>query len=265
MNRPAIMGILNITPDSFSGDGVSAGEALQRARQLVDEGADIVDLGAESTRPGAIALTAEEEWARLELALLRLNEQSWRHRFRLSIDTRHALTASRALAIGIEIINDVGGLADDAMCETLEEHECDIVVMHSLTVPADPQVTLPTDCDVVAEILAWKAKLMARATAHGIGTHRLIYDPGIGFGKTAEQSLALVNRAAELKQSGGRWLFGHSRKSFMKLLADAPAGSRDELTRDLSKKLAQAGIDYLRVHDVVGHAAMFDGLSESKN
>lgn len=258
MNRPAIMGILNLTPDSFSGDGVEAGDALKRGRELLADGADIIDLGAESTRPGAMPLLPEAEWARLEPVLYAINEQPWRQSVRLSVDTRHAVTASRALDVGVDFINDVSGFTDASMAEVLEEHECDIVVMHALSVPVDPARTLPETCDVVAEILAWKAQITARAQQHGVATHRLIYDPGIGFGKTAEQSLALIQRAAELKASGGRWLFGHSRKSFMKRMTDAPPEARDALTRQFSLDLAKAGIDYLRVHDVAGHANMFD-------
>lgn len=258
MNRPAIMGILNITPDSFSGDGIAVSEALARARRLMEEGADILDIGAESTRPGAIPLLPEQEWARLEPALLAMVDQPWRQHVRISIDTRHASTATRVLDLGIDIINDVGALGDAAMAEALEEHECDVVVMHALTLPADPEITLPQGSDVVKEIVKWKASVTHLAESRGIAAHRLIYDPGIGFGKTAEQSLALIQRAAELKASGGRWLFGHSRKSFMKLMTDVPAGARDELTRSFSLQLAQAGVDYLRVHDVAGHVRMFD-------
>lgn len=258
MNRPAIMGIVNVTPDSFSGDGLLADAAVAYARLLMGAGADILDMGAESTRPNAKAIPEEEEWERLKPVLLRITDQEWRPRVRISIDTRHAQTAARALAIGVEIINDVSGLVDDAMLEVLEEHDCDIVVMHALSIPADPKVTWPENTDAVAEILQWKTQVTQHAASRGVASHRLIYDPGIGFGKTAEQSLALVERAAELKHSGGRWLYGHSRKSFMKLLSDAPAEARDELTLQFSEQLACDGIDYLRVHDVVGHVKWFD-------
>jgi dihydropteroate synthase len=260
MNRPTIMGILNVTPDSFSGDGKLADAAIANARLLMGAGADILDIGAESTRPNAKSLTDDEEWARLEPVLSGIIEESWRPRVRLSIDTRHAQTAARALDMGIEIINDVSGLVDDAMLEVLEEHDCDIVVMHALGIPADPKVMLPENVDVVDEILAWKAAVTTHANARGVPSHRLIYDPGIGFGKTADQSLALVQRAGELKRSGGRWLYGHSRKSFMKLLTDAPVEARDGLTLQFSEQLARDGIDYLRVHDVIGHVNRFDAL-----
>lgn len=257
MKRPALMGILNVTPDSFSGDGLLDKGPVARTRALMEQGADIVDIGAESTRPGAEMLSADQEWKRLGPVLEGIIAHDWRPRIRLSVDTRHALTASRALAIGVEIINDVSGLADSNMREVLGEHRNDIVVMHALDVPVNPANTLPPDCDVVAEILRWKARITATALDHGITPEQLIYDPGIGFGKTAEQSLKLIESAAELKQSGGRWLFGHSRKSFMKLLSDAPAEERDGLTLKFSEQLAEAGIDYLRVHDIIGHVQRF--------
>ena len=162
-------------------------------------------------------LAADEEWQRLGPVLEGIVRQNWRERVRLSVDTRQSQTAARALALGVDIINDVGGLSDFMMAEILEGYGCDIVVMHALSIPADPAITLPPDCDVVAEILAWKARITSHAEAHGIAKERLIYDVGIGFGKTAEQSLTLVNSADKLVKSGGRWLFGHSRKSFLKL------------------------------------------------
>ena len=257
MKRPALVGILNLTPDSFSGDGVSANDALALARQMMMDGADMIDIGAESTRPSATPLSDAQEWARLSPFLHALLEADWRPRTRLSIDTRHALTASRALDLGIDIINDVGGLRDNAMAELLSGHDGDIIVMHALSIPADRAQTLPEDCDVVAELLAWKETVTARAISHGIAPERLIYDVGIGFGKTAKQSLALVHAAPQFHQSGGRWLYGHSRKSFMTLFSDADASARDDLTLAFSAQLAAANVDYLRVHNVARHAALF--------
>jgi dihydropteroate synthase len=256
MKRPAIMGIVNVTPDSFSGDGVLAEAAIRHAHALMEKGADILDIGAESTRPNATPLSADEEWARLGPVLEGIVAQRWRMRLRLSVDTRHAQTAARALAMGVDIINDVSGLADPAMAEILAEHACDIVVMHALSIPANPLLTLPEDCDIVAEILAWKNHIASHATLRGIGAERLIYDPGIGFGKTAQQSLTLVQSADILTKTGGRWLFGHSRKSFLKLVTDAPADARDEATLAFSAQLAEAGVDYLRVHNVARHVAL---------
>ncbi len=256
MNRPALMGIVNVTPDSFSGDGKLAGDAVLHAERLLNEGADILDLGGESTRPGATVLSAEEEWARLEPVLSGIIDQPWRMRVRLSVDTRHAETAERALGMGIDIINDVGGLREVAMLETLEAHNCDIVVMHALSIPADPSQVLPPDCDVVAEILRWKKEAITRAGDHGIAPERLIFDPGIGFGKSAVQSRALVEGAAQLRASGGRWLVGHSRKSFLGL-KEAGNDAKDAATLEISLKLAEAGVDYLRVHNIALHAKRF--------
>lgn len=260
MKRPALVGIVNVTPDSFSGDGVHAERALALAGQLVRDGADIIDIGAESTRPGATPLTAEEEWARLAPVLSAIIHAPWRRQVRLSVDTRHALAASRALDLGVEIINDVSGLADHAMAQLLSGHDGDVVVMHALSIPADAAQTLPAECDVVAELLAWKASITAQAVGHGIAAERLIYDVGIGFGKTPAQSLALILAAAQFQQSGGRWLFGHSRKSFLKLFTNADAPLRDDLTLAFSAQLAQAGVDFIRVHAVARHTALFEQL-----
>ena len=257
IHRPAIMGILNVTPDSFSGDGKMAQAAISHAHRLAEDGADILDLGAESTRPGAAPVSADDEWARLGPVLHGIVEHAWRMQVRLSVDTRHAQTAARALDLGVEIINDVGGLRDAAMLETLEEHGCDIVVMHALSVPVDPAVRLPESCDVVEAILEWKAQVTAQAVARGIAPERLIYDPGIGFGKSAVQSRRLIDAAGTLMKSGGRWLIGHSRKSFLGLDESATLAMRDEATLALSVQLAQAGVDYLRVHDVARHVAFF--------
>lgn len=255
------MGILNVTPDSFSGDGQLGDAAIAAAARLVAEGADVLDIGAESTRPNGVALDSDDEWARLAPVLAALAHAPWRHRVRLSVDTRHAATAARALALGADIVNDVTGLADPGMLDVLLAHPaCDVVVMHALTVPVDPSVTLPADCDVVQEMLRWRDAITDRAMAAGLDPARLVYDPGIGFGKTAPQSLVLVHRAAALVGSGGRWLFGHSRKSFLKLFTPADAAQRDDLTLALSAQLADAGVQILRVHAVGRHVRLFDQL-----
>jgi dihydropteroate synthase len=260
MKRPALMGILNVTPDPFSGDGLLGPAAVAATARLVAEGVDVLDIGAESTRPNALALDSDAEWARLQPVLDALAQQAWRGRVRISVDTRHAETAARALAWGVDTINDVTGLADPAMLDVLKAQPCEVVLMHALTVPVDPAVTLPAGCNVVQEILQWKAAVSAKAAAAGLAPERLVYDPGIGFGKTAPQSLALVNGAKQLVDSGGRWLFGHSRKSFLKLFTDAGAASRDDLTLATSAQLAAAGVHVLRVHAVRRHVELFAQL-----
>lgn len=251
MMRPQWMGILNLSPDSFSGDG-GVGDALARAEALVNAGADVIDIGAESTRPGATPLTHDQEWARLAPVFAALAAAPWRQHVRLSLDSYRPETVRAALDHGIDIINDVSGLQSPDMLAILRESACDIVTMHALTIPADKAVVWPDSVDPVAEILAWKTHVTARALAAGIAPERLWFDPGIGFGKTPHQSLALVLRARELVESGGRWLYGHSRKSFLTLFDDAPAANRDPLTRAFSAVLAQAGVGMLRVHEVGG-------------
>ena len=260
MKQPALVGIVNLTPDSFSGDGRSGSSALAHAQVQVLAGADILDIGAESTRPGATALSANEEWERLGPFLDSLIGHTWRQEVRLSIDTRHADTARWALGMGVDIINDVSGLGDHAMREVLSEHDCDCVVMHTLGLPANPAVVWGENVDAVAEILAWKELILQRAKSAGIMAERLIFDPGIGFGKTPAQSLALVLAARTLVDSGGRWLFGHSRKSFMTLFTQVAAPERDGLTLAFSAMLAQARVPYLRVHHVAAHRALFSQL-----
>lgn len=261
MKRPAIMGILNVTPDSFSGDGQLGDAAVAAAERLVAEGVDILDIGAESTRPNGVALDSDTEWQRLGPVLEALAQQPWRGRVQLSVDTRHAASAARALALGVDTINDVTGLGDPGMLAVLLAQPCDVVVMHALSVPVDPALTLPADCDVVQEILRWKAAITATAVAAGLDPQRLVYDPGIGFGKTARQSLLLMQAAAALVGSGGRWLFGHSRKSFLKLFTAADAAQRDDLTLAFSAQLADAGVQIIRVHAVARHVQLFEQLA----
>ena len=250
-HRPKLVGILNVTPDSFSDGGafLAPAQAQAQLEHLLAAGADMVDLGAESTRPGAAALDATEEWARLAPVLGALPPGA-----RISLDTRHAETAARGLDAGVDIINDQGGLRDPAMRRLLAQAQCPVVVMHALSLPARSQEHSPENVDVVEEIIRWKAEVTAHAEQCGIAPERLIYDPGIGFGKTKHQSLSLLRRADALVASGGQWLYGHSRKSFLTLFTNAPAAERDRLTLAFSQLLARCGVQYLRVHNVAAHA-----------
>ena len=260
MSRPKLMGIVNRTPDSFSADGsLSVAETLAHIDALLAGGAELIDLGAESTRPGAAAIGEDEEWGRLEPILQALAKHHARNDFYLSLDSYRPGTVEKALAYGIDLVNDVSGLRSDAMLQVLSRWDGDIVVMHALTVPADPEITWDENVDAVAEILRWKQAMLQRAASVNIDATRLIFDPGIGFGKTSAQSLNLIAHAGELVDSGGRWLIGHSRKSFMKPLAP-DARDRDEPTLAMSALLAQTGVHFLRVHEVVRHKALLDSL-----
>lgn len=253
MTFTALMGIVNLTPDSFSGDGVLGPQAVRRGAQLVEDGARWLDLGAESTRPGAQPLDADTEWSRLGPVLRDIVRAPWRHRVGLSVDTRHPSTAASALALGVNLINDVTGLSHPEMRAVLRQSSCDIVVMHALVVPADPAVVWPNDQDPVAAIATWAQQVSRLAADHGIDPSRLVFDPGLGFGKTWSQSMRLIHAAPQLLASGGRWLYGHSRKGFLRLFHDQPAHERDAVTLALSAGLILAGVHLLRVHAVAHH------------
>jgi 2-amino-4-hydroxy-6-hydroxymethyldihydropteridine diphosphokinase/dihydropteroate synthase len=258
--RPGFVGIVNITPDSFSDGGSYAlpPDALRQITALLAAGASVIDLGAESTRPGATLLSAQDECARLKPVIDALPK---RRNWLLSVDTYHPETAALAMAHGVDWLNDVSGLRDARMLEILASTDASVVAMHSLTIPADPAELLPEDVDPIAEVAHWAEAVLLRAEKAGIARARVILDPGIGFGKSKRHSLALVHRFAELKElfPKNRWLVGHSRKSYLTLFGDIPPAARDALTYAHSLLLAHQGADYLRVHDVAGHSTKWGG------
>jgi dihydropteroate synthase len=250
-SKPLIMGILNVTPDSFSDGGLysHAQAALAHAREMAQAGADIIDIGAESTRPGFAPVSPEEEWARLETPLAAV----LRGRIApVSVDTTKAEIARRAVALGAAVINDVSGLhGDPALANVAAQSGAALVVMHHCA-QADPAR------DIVQDMRAFFARALARATEAGVDRERLILDPGVGFGKTVEQNLIAAKSAAALKQAFGLpVLIGLSRKRFIGALAGAPTQNR--LAGTLAADLAalQAGADIFRVHDVAEHAQAF--------
>lgn len=254
IDMPQLVGILNITPDSFSDGGkfTQTDLALQQALHLVATGADVIDIGAESTAPRANPLTADEEWQRLEPVLMAL--QANREKFlllpKISIDTRHAKTANKAINLGSDWINDVTGLQDPAMQEMAAHSKVKFVVMHYLSVPPDRQHILPRQQDPVKLIYEWAMKYVDHLEQVGIPKERIIFDPGIGYGKSPEHSYLLVKQIEIFKQLNTRLLLGYSRKSFMSLFTPHPAHERDVETLAMSLCLAQQSVDYLRVHDV---------------
>ncbi len=163
-----------------------------------------------------------------------------------SLDTYHPQTAKRAIALGIDWINDVSGF-EPAMIDAVKDSNVSLVFMHNLGVPADKNKTLPEDTDVIATLLKWANDKISQLQKAGIKKERLIFDPGIGFGKTAAQSWQIINNAEKFKMLGLPIFIGHSRKSF---LGD---GERDAATIAASISMAKKGVDYLRVHDVAGH------------
>lgn len=258
---PVLMKILNITPDSFSGDGIlrTKQEVTDLFQNWPSSSFQVLDLGAESTRPGASQVSQEEEWKRLE-QVLSIIEPFVKDRFlrpKISVDTRRAIVAERALRWGVDIVNDVSGMSDPQMVNVLKKYKCDYVLMHSLSVPANPQLYIDKKLNPTKEVLKFfKAKLNF-LKKNNISLDRIILDPGIGFGKTAEQSFELMKNLAEFQKLGCRMLVGHSRKSFLSTLSKAEAKDRDPQTLGVSFYLLKNGVDILRVHNTEIHAKAF--------
>lgn len=260
---PAWMAVVNVTPDSFANDT----ERLdpERLSDWTVPEANYIDIGAESTRPGADPIDAAKEWQRLSPMLQRLQDVFGNRRVKpkISIDTRHVETASRALEHGVDLINDVTGLSDPAMVERLGDADCDIVVMHSLSIPADPNVALPPASDPVRLILEWCDAKLESLERQSVSLDRIIIDPGIGFGKSAHQSWEIIRRADEFTALPCRILFGHSRKSYLKTLTKLPPQQRDIETLAVSARLIDRGIDILRVHNVEAHQRFWRAISKT--
>lgn len=254
--KTKLLGIVNVTPDSFSDGGISftANDAIKHAITLQQDGASIIDIGAESTRPNATPLTAEEEWQRLKPVLDGLSPFT----SSVSIDTRHPETARKCLELGVYWINDVTGLTNPEMIEIVQNTGCKCVVMHSLDVPANPQNTLPDTSPAIDQLCQWAEATLTRLGQSGITPDRIILDPGIGFGKTAEQSLSIIQHISKLKSLGTEILVGHSRKSCFGIFTDVPSAERDIETYAASLFLAQQAVDYLRVHTVKGHSRLLN-------
>jgi dihydropteroate synthase len=245
--RPVVMGILNITPDSFSDGGryQDVEHAVAHAKTMAAAGCDIVDVGGESTRPGATALSANDELARIEPVVARLDAEL---QAPVSIDTYKAAVAARATELGAILVNDVWGLQrDPAMADVVAQAQAALVIMHNR---ADKDETI----DILADMQQFFDRSLALAAKAGILEARIILDIGIAFGKTARQNRDALRRIAELKHYGRPILVGLSRKKFLGSLSD---GSEATLCGTLAANLAAAaaGADIFRVHDVAEHVA----------
>jgi dihydropteroate synthase len=262
--RPLVMGVLNVTPDSFSDGGVflDPERAAGRARAMVREGADIVDVGAESTRPGSGGVPPDEQWRRLEPVLERLRPDD----LCLSVDTSSAEVAERALAAGARIVNDVTALGDPAMAAPIAASGAGFVLMHIQGTPATMQRE-PRYEDVAGEVRDALARRLEAARAHGIAEAALAVDPGIGFGKTLAHNLELIARLDELAALGRPVLVGVSRKSFIARLLDLPVDERLEAGLAAAAVAVFGGARIVRTHDVratVRAVAMADALRRSR-
>ncbi|HEY8450028.1 MAG TPA: dihydropteroate synthase [Bacillota bacterium] len=247
-SRTYIMGVINVTPDSFSDGGLFADpdRAAERAIQLVAEGADLLDLGAESTRPGAQPLDAETERRRLLPALRKVRAAV---DVPISIDTYKASVAEAALALGADLINDISGFkADPAMARTVARAGVPVVLMHRR--PFDD----PYPGNVWDDLIPGLAGSLQLAEAAGIPRDHVIVDPGFGFGKTDRQNLQIVRELSRLRVLGCPVLLGPSRKSTIGRTLDLPVHERVEGTGALVALAVAQGVDVIRVHDVLAMA-----------
>ena len=249
IDRPLLVGILNVTPDSFSDGGQfhSDDEALAHALRMVDAGAAMLDIGAESSRPGAIPVTEDEETARLMPVL----EKIVRHcRVPISVDTTKAGVARRAIEAGASLINDISALRfDPAMGELAAKTGAGLILMH---MPGTPQTMQEqaSYVDVVSEVAAYLTERMAAAEASGVRPEQIVLDPGFGFGKLMPHNLAMLDRLHELCDLGRPLLVGLSRKSFIGQVTGRPVGEREFGTAAAVALAVERGASLLRVHDV---------------
>ena len=248
--RALVMGIVNVTPDSFSDGGrfLDTGRAVEHALHLLAEGADILDFGGESTRPGAEPVSAEEEIRRVIPVIRAIRSQT---RALLSIDTMKASVARAALAAGADIINDVTGLGGDpGMIQLAAETTAGLVVMHMRGTPASMQQA-PAYQDVVTEVRSYFERRLHVLTDAGIDPERIVFDPGFGFGKTLDHNLQLLRHLPDLRIANRPLLVGISRKSMLSLLSGLDnVADRHWPTVALTAWLREQGADIHRVHEV---------------
>lgn len=262
--RTYVMGIINVTPDSFSGDGVAAigdddpiERAVTQAQLFIDEGADILDIGGESTRPGSRPVTAHEEKARIVPAIQAIRVAL--PNSVISVDTYRAEVAEAALDAGANWVNDVWGLRmDPSMAELIAERNCPIIIMHNRSKPKNAVQEERLGgrymgiyyANLMVEIKTELSEQVDLAVAAGVRPEHIIIDPGIGFGKTVEQNLEVLDRMNELKVLGFPLLSGPSRKSFIGYTLDSPPDQRLEGTAAAVAISIARGADIVRVHDV---------------
>ena len=255
-NRPLLMGILNITPDSFYTESrYSAVDAVKKAIMMINQGADWIDIGGESTRPGASPISIEEEIHRVVPVIKRLREIN--DQVMISIDTRNHQVARLALENGANMVNDVSGLRNKQMIDLIVEARCAVCIMHMNGEPGNMQKN-PTYSDVVEEVATYLNQKAAELIDRGLPKELILIDPGIGFGKTQQHNLLLMKSAERFQKLGYGLLWGVSRKSVIGHITGKDNAS-DRLSGTLASSLfaAQMGVDVLRVHDIDEHNDLF--------
>ena len=240
-----IMGVLNVTPDSFSGDGITNAEnAVEKAKEMVEEGADIIDVGGESTRPFSKPISELDEWKRVGPVLKKLMKEV---DVPVSIDSYKPMIVKKALDSGASIINDISGLRNKEMVKTAAKYDVPVIIMHMKGTPRNMQKK-PEYRDVVGEIFSFFRERIEYAENNSVG--KIIIDPGIGFGKNLEHNLEIIRRLKEFKSLGKPLLVGPSRKSFIGQILNLPVEERLEGTLAAISACISNGADIIRVHDV---------------
>ena len=258
---PRIMGVVNVTPDSFHADSryADSNQAVAVAIRMAEEGADWIDVGGESTRPGAKSITLEDELGRVIPAIEGIREEL--PDICISVDTRRADVARQALESGADMVNDVSALSDPNMLELVVGFECPVCVMHMQGLPENMQDD-PKYSDVVDEVKSYLTKTTGRLVEAGVHQSRIVADPGVGFGKTLDHNLALLSSGREIvpdKQMGLMW--GVSRKSmFHDLLGRKTSEDRLAGTLGVAAVSLQKEVDIIRVHDVAEHSDTFAAM-----
>ena len=240
--KTLIMGVMNVTPDSFSDGGRYSSDdvAMAHAAQMIEYGADILDIGAESTRPGATPITADEEFSRLEKILPAIKNLG----ATISIDTYKPEVAAQALELGADMINDVHGLEDSRMIDVAKKFDVPVIAMHSEKCG---------EGDIISDVKKFFRRTLANCAFKNFDTTKIIFDPGIGFGKTPEEDLEILRRLDELKTLDGQEIFlmiGASRKSFIGRATGFKLDERDEATGAVCVHAITKGVDIVRVHNV---------------
>ena len=254
VDTPALVGIVNITPDSFSDGGhyLSTENALAQINALISAGAEIIDLGGVSTAPKSKAISAADEWQRLGPILSELanSKSQWIIPAKISIDTYQPSVAEKALAYCIDWINDQSGLTNPAMVDLVKNAKVDCTIMHHIHLPEQRDKHIPRHLNPVTVVHQWLAERLLSLEQQGLTRERLIIDPGIGFGKLADQSWRILQNIDAFADLGARILVGHSRKTFLSLQTGRPFAERDVETMVMALSLTKHPVHYLRVHNV---------------
>ncbi len=252
-----IVGILNITPDSFSDGGRynSIEAALAQTKRLIEDGASMIDIGAESTRPGAVALTDEQEMARAKyiipqiVAFVKGYNAKNSTNIETSIDSYHFETIKFAFECGIDVINDVTGLKDERIVDFVAQNGVKTVLMHNLELKIDPTIVINSGIGAAGKVYSWGLRKIADLQKKGVKKSQIIFDPGIGFGKNAQQNINILKNIAIFHDLGVPIYVGHSKKRFLSEIFKK-SGDKSMKTALISAFLVKKGVDYIRIHDI---------------